>query len=112
MRHNCLYNTQHNNTCSFDASIFYFTKKTNQTEKILNSEQSAPGRDNNEWVLWCNVCPIKRYGSFASLRVEKENTTFPCQPPYVIYFKLDISEWMKRVNNPEGSIVQILLGCS
>jgi hypothetical protein len=55
---------------------------------------------------------MKRYGRFASLRVKKENTTLTWQSPYAIYFKLDIFVWMKRVNDPEGFVVKVLLGCS
>jgi hypothetical protein len=46
------------------------------------------------------------------LRVEKENTTLTRYSPYVIYFKLAISIWMKRVDDPEGFVVKVLLGCS
>jgi len=52
-----------------------------------------------------NVCPIKRYGRFAPLLVEEENTTLTGQCPNGIYFKFYILVWMKRVNDPEGSIV-------
>jgi hypothetical protein len=55
---------------------------------------------------------MKRHGRSASLRVKKENTTLTWQPPYAFYLKLDISVWMKRMNDPEGFVVKILLGCS
>jgi hypothetical protein len=55
---------------------------------------------------------MKRYGRSAALRVVKENTTLTWQSPNVFYFKLDIFVWMKRVNDPEGFVVKVFLGCS
>jgi hypothetical protein len=59
-----------------------------------------------------DVRPVKRYGRFAALRVEKENTTLICNSLYVIYFKFDISVWMKRMNDTEGFVIKILMGRS
>ena len=59
--------------------------------------------------MFFNVCPIKRYGRFAPLLVEEENTTLTGQCPNGIYFKFDISVWMERVSDPEGFVVKVLL---
>jgi hypothetical protein len=112
MRHDFLYGPVHHHAYSFAVCTVYSLNKTNQTEKVFDSEKGASSRDCNEWILWSNVRPTKRYGRFAPLRVEKENTTRAWQSSYVIYFKLDISVWMKRVNDPEGFVVKILMGRS
>jgi len=90
----------------------YFPNKTSQTQKVIDPEKCASCRDGNEWIFWPNIRPIKRYGRFTTLSVEKENTTLTWQSPYGIYFKLDISIWMKWVSDPEGIAVEVLLGCS
>jgi hypothetical protein len=112
LRHNFLYDSPHHHACSFAVCTVYFFNKANQTEKVFDAEECSPSRDGNEWVLWCNVRPTKWYRRFAPLRVEKENTTLTRYSPYVIYFKLAISIWMKRVDDPEGFVVKVLLGCS
>jgi hypothetical protein len=55
---------------------------------------------------------MKRYGRFTTLRVEKENTPLNGHVPNLIYFKLDVSVWMEWVNDPEGFVIKILMGCS
>jgi hypothetical protein len=55
---------------------------------------------------------VERYGRFATLRVEKENTTLIGNSPYAIYFKLDVFVWMEWMNDPEGFVIKILMGCS
>jgi len=106
------FTTQHHNTCSFAASVPYFTNKTSQSQKILDPEQRASPRNDNEWILRLNVCPVKRYGRFTPLLIEEKNTAFTGQCPNRVYFKFYIFQWMKRMDNPEGSIVQVLLRCS
>jgi hypothetical protein len=112
LRRNFLYSPSHYPVGSFAVCAVNFHNKASQTEKVFDSEKCASCRDANEWILWPNVRPIKRHRRFASLRVEKENTTLTWQSPYVIYFKLDISVRMKRVNDPEGFAVKVLQGCS
>lgn len=111
-RHNCLYESPRPHARSFVACAIYVFNEANQSEKVLGPEQCAPRRDGDEWILWPNVRPVERHGRFASLRIEKENTNLARQSPYAIYFKLDISVWMKRVCDPEGFGVKVLLGCS
>jgi len=55
---------------------------------------------------------VKRYGRFTPLRVEKENTTLIGNSPFAVYFKLDVVVRMEWVNDPEGFVAKILLGCS
>jgi len=55
---------------------------------------------------------VKRYRGFATLRVEKENTTLIGNSLYAIYFKLDVLVRMEWMNDPEGLVAKILLGCS
>jgi hypothetical protein len=55
---------------------------------------------------------VKRYGGFATLRVEKENTTLIGNSPNTIYFKRDVSIRMEWMNDPEGFVIKIILGCS
>jgi hypothetical protein len=112
LRHNLPYIPSHHHLCSFALGTAYFPNQADQTKKVFDSEKCSPSRDNHEWILWSNVRPIKRYGRSAPFRVEKENTALTGQSPYVIYFKLDIPVWMKRVNDPEGFIVKVLVGCS
>jgi hypothetical protein len=50
-----------------------------------------------------------RYGRLSAFRVKKENAALISKPPYAIYFKLDISVWMKRVSDPEGFVIKILM---
>jgi hypothetical protein len=90
----------------------YFSNKTNQTEKVFDSEKCSSSRNGDEWILWPDVRPAKRYGRFATLRVEKENTTLIGKSPYAIYFKIAVSVWMEWMNDPEGFVIKILLGCS
>jgi len=106
------FTTQHHNTRSFALSALYFTHKTSQLDKILNAEKGAPCRNHNEWILRLNVCPIKGYGRFTPLLIEEKNTAFTRQCPNRVYFKFYIFQWMKRMDNPEGTIVQVLLRCS
>jgi hypothetical protein len=55
---------------------------------------------------------VKGNGGFAPFRVNKENTMLICQSPYAIDFKLNITVWVKRVNDTEGSVVKVLIGRS
>jgi hypothetical protein len=112
LRHNFVNNPTRYHAYSFAFYAVYFPNKANQTEKVFDSEKCASGRDDDKWIRRSNVRPMKRYGGSASLRVKKENATLSCQLSYAIYFKLDISVWMKRVNDPEGFVVNVLLGCS
>jgi len=111
-RHNFVNSPPRHHACSFALCTFYFLDKSSQTKEIFDSEKCPPCRDADKWILRPDVRPIKRYGRFAPLRVEKENTTLTWQSPYTFYLKLDISVWMKWMNDPEGFVVKILLGCS
>jgi hypothetical protein len=112
LRHNFLNSPPRDHTCSFTACVVYFLDKSNQTEKVFDSEKCSSRRDGDKWILWPDVRPLQRHGRFASLGVQKEDTTLARQLPYAVNLKLDISEWMKRVNDPECFVAKILLGCS
>jgi hypothetical protein len=112
MRHNFFNSLPSGHTCSFTLCAFYFLDKSNQTKKVFDSEMCASRRDGNEWILWPDVRPLQRHGRFASLGIQKEDTTLARQLPYAVNLKLDISVWMKRVNDLECLIAKILLGCS
>ena len=71
MRHNLLYNLSRSPVDLFTVSTVYFLNKTNQTEKVLDSEKCAPSRDSNEWIHRPDVRPVKWYGRSASLRIKK-----------------------------------------
>ena len=98
--------------CSFAFSAVDFLNQTNQTEKVFDSKKRASRRYSDEWILWTDVRPVKRYGRFATLLVKKENTTLICNSLYVIDFKLDISIGMERMDDPEGFVVKVLMGRS
>jgi hypothetical protein len=55
---------------------------------------------------------MQRYGRSAPFRVIKENATPTCDSSYAIYFKLDISIGMERMDDPEGLVVKDLMGHS
>jgi len=98
--------------CSFAACTVYLLNKANQTQKVFDSEKWAPGRHNNKWIHWTDVRPLERYGRSAPFHVVKENATSTCDSSYAIYFKLDISVGMERMDDPEGLVVKILMGRS
>src|SRR5210317_310847 len=112
MRRNLPYIPFQHSVGSFAVCTLYFSNKTNQTEKIFDSKKCASSRNSDKWILWPDVRPVKRYGRFATLRVEKENTTLICNSLYVIYFKFDISVWVKRMNDTEGFAIKLLMGRS
>ena len=112
MRHNFLNSLPRDHACSFAACIVYFPDKSNQTEEVFDSEKCPSCRDGDKWILWPDVRPLQRHRGFAPLGVQEEDTTLARQLPYAVKLKLDISEWMKRVNDSEGFVVKILLGCS
>jgi hypothetical protein len=89
------------------SSIMRTKPRRSSTRK---SERPAETTTNGS--VWADVRPVKRYGRFTPLRVEKENTTLICNTLYAIYFKLDVVVGMERMDDPEGFVIKILMGCS
>lgn len=112
LRHNLFNIATLPHVLSFTVGALYFPDNTNQIKKLFDSKKGASRGNSNEWFLRPKVRPIKRYGGFASLRVEKENSPLHCQVSHVIYFKFDISVGMKGVNDPKGFVIKVLQGCS
>ena len=106
--HNWLYST----APSLRAPFSDFTEKTRQSEEILDSEQCAFTREEDERVRRCNIRPVQRNGRLTPIGIEKEDATLVWQSPYFYCLELDISIRMEWVGNPEGFMSQILLGCS
>jgi hypothetical protein len=111
-RHNYLNNPPDHQAGSFALCAAYFPDKTNQTQKVFDSKKGASRRNSHEWIPRPDVRPVKRYGRFAPLGVKKENTALIGNSLYLIYFEFDISVWMKRMNDPEGFAIKILMGRS
>ena len=108
LRRNLLYST----APSLRAPFSDFTEKTRQSEEILDSEQCAFTREEDEWVRRCNIRPVQRNGRLTPIGIEKEDATLIWQSPYFYCLKLDISIGVEWVGNSEGLMSQILLGCS
>jgi hypothetical protein len=104
VRHNFLNTSYPRHAFSFALRTVNFFNKPDQTEKLFYPEKGTSRGDHNEWILRSGVSPVKRYGRFAPLRVEKENSTLSRKLPYAIFFKLDISIWMKWVNDSESIV--------
>ena len=112
MRRNFLNSLPRRHVYLFAVCAVYFCNEANQTDKVFDPEKRAPSRDGDEWILWPNDRPLKWHRGFTSFRVNKENTVLIRKSSYAIDFKLNITIWMKRVNDLEGFVVKVLIGCS
>ena len=92
-------------TCSLAAYPANFHNKMDQTEKVLDPEKRASGRNNGEWILGSDVRPLDRYRRSAPFLVIEENAVATCDSSYAVDLKLDISVGMERMDDSEGLVV-------